>query len=440
MKASVYLHSLGCSKNQVDSELMAGVLKREKYNIVSEPQEAEVIIVNTCGFISSAKMESIEAILQLASYKEQGKCRLLLAVGCMAEKYADDMAESMPEIDALMGAGHYEDIAQLINEKLQLPESADAALTDNIYLARDFSSLGETAYIKIAEGCDNACSFCLIPQLRGRYLSRPLAEIVEEAAALAKSGVKELVLLAQDTTYYGTDLYGEPRLAQLLTQLADLPFTMIRLLYAYPTGISEQLIEVMAQRENICHYLDMPIQHSVDNILAAMNRPDSKESILAVIAGLRQAMPDIALRTTLMVGFPGESEEDFSALLAFMQEAKFDWVGAFPYYQEEDTLAATMPAQVDEESKQERLDQLMQLAANITEDKLKALIGQEMTVLVTDSAEEIYGEGWLQGRSQYQAPDVDGVIYFPGKSTNIGDIVHVRIVDNEIYDLIGEQI
>lgn len=435
---SVYLRSLGCAKNQVDSELMCGVLKKEEFQIVDDPSQAEVIIVNTCGFIESAKAESIENILDLAQYKEQGKCRLLLAVGCMAEKYADEMAESMPELDALMGVGHYEDIADLIKKQLGI-QFARMEIADNVYLERDYSQLGATAYLKIAEGCDNNCSFCLIPQLRGPYKSRPMEDIIEEAESLWRQGIKEIILLAQNTTYYGIDIYGKCQLPDLLRKLADIPFAMIRLLYAYPEGIDDELIQAMKDHGNICHYLDMPIQHSVDHILADMNRPDTHDGILNKIAMLREAMPDITLRTTVMVGFPGESDSDFQQLLDFLQEACFDWVGAFPYYQEEDTLAATMPHQVDGETKQERLDILMDCTAKITEKRLQRYIGSSLPVLVCESAAELYGDGWWAGRSQYQTPEVDGMIYFLANNAAIGDIINVRITDSDIYDLMGEQ-
>lgn len=440
IKPGVYMYSLGCSKNLVDSQLMCGVLKKEQFLLVDNPADAEVIVVNTCGFIEAAKKETIDAILELAQYKEQGKCRLLLAVGCMVQKYADDMAEAMPEIDALMGVGSYQDIGSLISSRLGLKEDIALPIQPNIYLERDFSVLDETAYLKIAEGCDNCCSFCLIPQLRGAYHSRPIEDILAEAEILLHSGVKEIVLLAQDTTYYGQDLYGKPCLAELLDKLSALPFMMIRLLYAYPDGIDQRLIEVMAGAENICHYLDMPVQHGVDHILQAMNRPDTRQSILQTIERLRQAMPDIALRTTLMVGFPGETDEDFQGLLDFMEQARFDWVGAFPYYQEEDTTAAEMDNQLSAAVKQERLDQLMLHAAHLTEAKLGGYLGRELTVLVKDNAYDIYGEGWLAGRSQYQAPEVDGMIYFHSDTANIGDIIRVKITRHEIYDLIGEQI
>jgi ribosomal protein S12 methylthiotransferase len=438
MKPTVFLHSLGCAKNLVDSELMRGILKKEGYTLVADPAEAEVIVINTCGFIESAKMETIADILELAQYKEQGNCRLLLAVGCMAEKYAAEMAEAMPELDGLMGSGRYEQIGSLISDQLGL-DKARTRLDANLYLNRDLEILGPTAYLKIAEGCDNSCSFCLIPQLRGGYHSRPMAEIIEEAAALKQAGVKELVLLAQDTTYYGLDIAGTRLLAPLLEELAKLPFNMIRVLYAYLGGIDDELIEVMRSHDNICHYLDIPVQHSSDRILAAMQRPDTKQSILETIERLRGKIPDIALRTTLIVGFPGESEADFTGLLDFLQEANFDWVGAFPYYQEDDTAAALLPEQVEGPLKQERLRVLMDKAAMITAAKLQKFVGRELEALVIDTAQDDYGEGWFAARSEYQAPEVDGVIYFPSQTAQIGDLVQLKISGSDIYDLLGAE-
>lgn len=439
MKPTVYLQSLGCAKNLVDSDLMRGVLKKDRFTLVNDPEDAEVIIINTCGFIEAAKIETIDTVLELAQYKTSGKCRLLVAVGCMVEKYAAEMAEALPELDGLMGSGHYQDIGIFINGKLGHQLSCRKFLK-NIYLERDYDCLSATAYLKIAEGCNSRCSFCLIPQLRGPYKSRPMEDIVEEAKRLYQAGVKELVLLAQDTTYYGLDIYGKRKLAELLAQVAQLPFAMIRLLYAYPEGIDETIIKVISQYTNICHYLDMPVQHGVNRILSVMNRPDTRESILKKIQLLRRVMPDIALRTTLMVGFPGESEEDFTALLAFIEEAQFDWIGAFPYCREEDTPAAELEEQIDERIKQERLDMVMNCAAQITSNKLRKYQNQILLVLVTDTAAEIYGEGWFVGRSQYQAPEVDGVIYFSSQNARIGDIVQVKITDQEIYDLIGVEL
>ena len=476
-QVTVYLLSLGCSKNLVDSEIMSGALKRSGYVITDDPAQAQVIIVNTCGFIEAAQQESIEAILDLAEYKQQGSCRLLLAVGCMVEKFAGEMAEAMPEIDGFLGVNQYQDISKLVAEKLGESEKP-APFCGDVYLLRDLPKNSATAYLKIAEGCDNRCSYCLIPQLRGGYVSRPMEDVLAEARRLLEHGAKELVVIAQDTTCYGYDLYGKESLPELLEQLAALPFAMIRLLYAYPDRISERLIQVMSEHENICHYLDMPIQHASGKILRAMGRWGDSRELLALIGRLRAAMPDIALRTTVMVGFPGEDEDDFQELLAFLAEARFDWVGCFPYYQEADTPAAEMPDQLEAEVKQERLDQVMSQAAELTAQALAGRKGAVLSVLAEGEAEEPIEElteeategstedptagsleksmedsaaesakeatvgwenRWYVGRSPYQAPEVDGLIYFNSEQpVKAGQLYQIRVTDSDIYDLIGE--
>lgn len=432
MTATVYLLSLGCAKNQVDSELMRGVLGREGYILTERPAEAEIIIVNTCGFIEAAKKESIEAILELAAYKRHGRCRLLAAVGCMAEKYAEEMREAMPEIDAIMGSQSYAQIGALLSGA-----AAGEAQPDD-YQLRALAPGAATAYLKIAEGCDNHCSYCLIPQLRGAYRSRPFAEIVAEAERLCAAGVKELVLIAQDTTKYGLDLYARPRLAELLAAVAQLPFAMIRLLYAYPDTLDDDVLVVMARHDNICHYLDLPVQHGADRVLRAMNRRVTGREILARLERIRGYLPDIALRSTMMVGFPGEKEADFATLLDFLAQARFDWLGAFPYSREDDTPAARMPEQVAEEVKQERYHAVMRQAAEITAARLRRFVGQTLTVLAEGAAEEL-GNGWYQGRSQYHAPEVDGAVFFTAsRAVKPGNLYPVRILSSDIYDLMGE--
>jgi len=433
----VYLASLGCSKNLVDSEIMCGALKQNGYALTEDPAEAQVIIVNTCGFIEAAQKESIETILDLAEYKESGVCRLLLAVGCMVEKFAAEMAESMPEIDGFLGVNRYPEIATLLNELLGRKEGASLPCGD-AYLLRELPPGSATAYLKIAEGCDNHCSYCLIPQLRGPYVSRPMEDILTEAQLLLEKGVRELVVIAQDTTCYGYDLYGRESLPELLEQLAALPFAMIRLLYVYPDRISEELIRVMQAHENICHYLDMPIQHASARVLKAMGRWGGREELLALIRRLRAAMPDIALRTTVMVGFPGETEEDFQELLEFLAEARFDWLGCFPYYQEADTPAAEMPDQLDADVKQERLDAVMRQAAELSAQALQRYVGKELTLLAEGPAED-WEPGWYAGRSAYQAPEVDGLIYFTSEApVEAGQLYQVQVTESDIYDLIGE--
>lgn len=434
-KIKVYLLSLGCAKNLVDSQVMEGALLGGGFALTDDPASAEVILVNTCGFIEAAKQEGIASLLELAEYKQSGCCRLLIAVGCMAEKYGGELLAAMPELDAVSGSQGYADIGALISAKLdlELPLPAPPA---NEFLLRQLAPGSASAYLKIAEGCDNCCSFCLIPQLRGPYRSRRQEDILEEARLLAAGGVRELVLIAQDTTRYGEDLYGANRLPQLLTELAALPFAMIRLLYAYPDRISDQLVAVMAAHGNICRYLDLPIQHGSDRILSAMGRSHGSAEIRDAVARLRAAMPDIALRTTVMVGFPGETEEDFAVLMDFLTELRFQWLGAFPYYQEEDTPAAALPQQVAAEVKTQRLDAVMRQAAEITEQSLSRWLGRSLPVLAEAEDEEA---GWYLGRSQYQAPEVDGVIriYSPEPLT-VGQIYQVRLTGQDIYDLTGE--
>ena len=435
----VYLLSLGCSKNQVDSEVMAGALKRDGYQLTDDPAQAQVIIINTCGFIEAAQQESIEAILELAEYKRVGQCRLLLAVGCMVEKFQKEMAESMPEIDGFLGVNRYQDISRLLHEGLgQDGAGGKPACPGDPYLLRDVPPGTATAYLKIGEGCSNHCAYCLIPQLRGAYQSRPLEDILVEARQLADRGVKELVVIAQDTTCYGYDRYGREMLPDLLEQLAALPFVMIRLLYAYPDRITDRLIQVMATHANICHYLDMPIQHASPTILRAMKRWGDPQTLLALVEKLRAAMPDIALRTTVMVGFPGETEADFQLLLDFLAQARLDWVGCFPYSQEADTPAAVLPGQVEPDVKQARLDQVMNLAGMMTAQALSQRVGQTVPVLAEGPMEE-GAPGWYQGRSFLQAPEVDGLIYFTSpQPVWPGDVYPVSLQQSDVYDLIGD--
>lgn len=435
---TVYLLSLGCAKNLVDSEVITGVLKRDGFLVVEDPAEADVIIINTCGFIEAAKQESIEAILNLAAMKEQGRCRLLLAVGCMPEKYAGEMLAAMPELDAVLGSQKYQQISALLQQRLGIAASP-ASLSGDAFLLRDIPASAGSAYLKIAEGCSNCCSYCLIPQLRGPYQSRPSADILAEAEQLARRGIQELVLIAQDPTCYGQDRSGEMNLAQLLSEIAKLSVPMIRLLYLYPDTITDELLQVMASHDNISSYLDIPIQHSETTVLAAMNRHSTKQGIRDVVSRIRHYLPDAALRTTVMVGFPGESEAEFEAMLQFLAEAQFDWLGAFPYYQEEDTLAATLPNQIAADVKQQRLDLVMQQAAAITSQRLQRFVGQTLPVLVEEPAEE-YGENWYRGRSHYQAPEVDGAVFFQAaQPLQAGAFANVFIRAVEVYDLIGEQ-
>ena len=436
MEHTVYLLSLGCAKNLVDAEIMSGALKRDRFVLVDDPADAETIIINTCGFIESAKIESIRSILELAEYKQNGRCRALLAVGCMPEKYADEMLESMPELDGVFGSHDYQDIgrraARLLGLELTVPE-----YQGDPFLLRDLPPGSVFAYLKIGEGCDNRCAYCLIPQLRGPYHSRPLADILTEAESLLERGVREVILIAQDTTRYGQDLPGEVDLALLVDKVAELPFDMVRVLYLYPDSISDRLLQVMAAHENVCHYLDIPIQHGSDKVLTAMNRHSSGKGILDAVRRVRRYLPDVVLRTTVMVGFPGEDEDDFRQLKELLEEARFEWLGAFPYYREDDTPAAAFDGQVDEKVKQQRLDQVMTQAAAVTEKALRRFWGRTVKVLAEAPAFE-FAEGYWQGRSEYQAPEVDGVVYFRSDSPiEYGAIYPVLIEDCRVYDLVG---
>ncbi|MBR2784289.1 MAG: 30S ribosomal protein S12 methylthiotransferase RimO [Firmicutes bacterium] len=436
MEHTVYLLTLGCAKNLVDAEVMSGALRRDRFVLVDDPAEAETIIINTCGFIESAKVESIRAILELAEYKENGRCRALLAVGCMPEKYADEMLESMPELDGVCGSHDYQHIGRLAARTLGL-ELRDAPYDGDPYLLRELPPGSVSAYLKIGEGCDNRCAYCLIPQLRGPYQSRPLADILTEARSLLEQGVREVVIIAQDITRYGSDLPGDVDLAELVDQVAGLPFDMVRLLYLYPDSISDRLLQVMAAHANVCRYLDIPIQHGSDRVLQAMHRHSTRQGILDAVARVRRFLPDAVLRTTVMVGFPGEDEEDFRQLLELLDIARFDWLGAFPYFREDDTPAAELPDQVPEEVKQQRLERVMDQAAEITAASLRRFVGRTLYVLAEAPAFD-FGEDYWQGRSQYQAPEVDGTVYFRSdEPIEYGAVYPVLIEDCQVYDLAG---
>ncbi len=434
--ANIYLLSLGCAKNLVDSELMSGIIRLQGWQLTDDPRQAQVIIINTCGFIKPAKEESIAAILDAASYKEQGSCQLLIVVGCLVEKYRDELTQEIPEIDLFLGTHEYHSIGQLIADYLK---QAAKSLPANNYLLRELAPTSATAYLKIAEGCNNRCSYCLIPQLRGQLVSRPETEIIEEARQLLERGIKELVIIAQDTTAYGKDIDGKPHLPELLEQLASLPFAWLRLLYVYPDEINQRLLEVMSAHDNICHYLDIPLQHADDQILKSMNRRSNQQQIREKITMIRRYLPDVALRTTMMVGFPGEQEQHFRHLLCFVKDTRFDWLGAFSYSREEDTVAAQLPHQVREATKQRRLKQLMELSADISTGIQSSYIGRQLQVLCEETAEEEFGDGWYKGRSSFQAPEVDGQVYFQSKTPiSAGDFVSVKITAADTYDLIGE--
>ena len=434
--------SLGCDKNLVDSEMMLGYLKRDDVSLTDEQAEADVIIVNTCAFILDAKDESIQTMLTAARYKEEGQLKALIMAGCMAERYKDEVLREIPEIDAVVGTSAYDKISAVLErvlegEKVTEFEDLNRLPVIGTETRRVRTSLAAYGYLKIAEGCDKHCTYCIIPSLRGAYRSYPMEALVNEAARMAEEGVKELILVAQETTRYGMDLYGEKRLPELLRRLCQIEdLRWIRILYCYPEEITDELIQVMAEEKKICHYLDLPIQHASDPILKRMGRRTSRRDLEEIIDKLRAAMPDIALRTTLISGFPGETEEDQDCVLDFVERIHFDRLGVFPYSQEEDTPAAAFPDQVPEEIKEARRNEIMELQQRISRDNLQHKVG---TVL------DVFVEGYLPeddvyiGRTYMDAPDVDGYLFFPGNGIELmsGSMVPVLVTEASEYDLKG---
>ena len=431
--------SLGCCKNLVDTEVMLHNLHTAGFEITPNEEEAEIIVINTCGFIESAKQEAIENILDAASLKEWGKCRHIIATGCLVERYREEVMNEMPEIDALVGIGSLDKIA----------EACEAVMRGEKYTSfndKETSSLGgdriittgpHTAYIKVSEGCDNLCTYCAIPLIRGRHRSRKIEDIVAEARDLEAMGVKEINLIAQDTTRYGLDIYGEYSLARLvraITEETNIPW--IRLLYCYPDKITDELVEELRTNDRLLKYMDIPVQHISDSVLKRMNRHGGKQLIIEAIDRLRERVPDIILRTTAMVGFPGETDEDFTELCEFVKETRFDRFGAFTFSPEEGTEAAEMEDQIDEQIKQDRYDILMQTQLTVAEEKTAERIGSVLTVLCEgyDRIAEVY-----HGRSFADAPDVDGRVYFKSASKLVpGQFVEVKILEAMDYDLVGE--
>jgi len=425
--------SLGCPKNQVDAEQMLGVLAGSGFEITPEQNEADIIVVNTCGFIESAKEESIEAILEAAKMKKEGRCSKVIVAGCLAQRYRDELLKELPEADAIIGTAEIGRIGEICRTTLggsgRVLEVSSPAMVYG--LPRLSTTPRHYRYLKIAEGCSNRCSYCAIPIIRGNFTSRPFASILDEAKMLADDGAKELVLLAQDSTAYRD---GEAGLALLLESLTRVPgVEWVRLMYAYPGRISRELMAVMAGNENICKYLDMPIQHFDDKVLAAMNRKGTSKDIRATIEGLRRRVPGIALRTSLIVGFPGETEAAFKRLLAFVKEAEFEHLGVFTFSPEEGTPASRLKPQVPADSAAERLDRLMKAQAKVSLRKNRALIGTRHRVLI-DGMEDLA----LMGRLSTQAPEIDGVVYLSETEAEPGEFVEVTITDAKEYDLMGE--
>lgn len=431
--------SLGCSKNLIDTENMMGILKEKGYGIVSEPENADIIVVNTCGFIDSAKEESIEALLDMARFKE-GRCRLLVAAGCLAQRYGEEIKKELPEVDVIVGTGSYASIAEAV-EEAEKKGFAERMGNINFPLSEEpriLTTPPYTAFIKIAEGCDRKCTYCAIPSIRGEYRSRPMEAILAEAEKMAAEGVREIILVAQDTTLYGVDLYGEKKLPELLHRLCKTErLKWVRVHYCYPEDIGDELISAFKNEEKLVKYLDIPVQHGCDSVLRRMGRRTSGEEIASVVRKLRKAVPDITLRTSIIVGFPGETEEEFEILKDFVREVKFDRMGVFAYSREEGTAAARMRGQVNEEVKEKRREEIMLLAREISLARNKGFLGRRCEVLVEgfDENQNLYF-----GRSGGESVEVDPKIYFGSlEELEEGQFVRVRIIDCDEYDLYGRQ-
>ena len=441
--------SLGCPKNLVDSETMLGLIHEENYEITNDPSEAEIIIVNTCGFIESAKEESINTILQMAEYKKSGSCKYIIVTGCLSQRYAEELFSELPEADAIAGVEVYDEIGSIIKrvmngERFIMLERSkpDVIYTSKeTFLPRILTTPSYTAYLKIAEGCDNCCSYCAIPKIRGPYRSKPMEQVLKEAKALADNGVKELIVVAQDTTRYGEDLPGgKLLLADLLKELNKIEsLKWIRVMYCYPNNFTDELIETFASLDKVCKYVDLPLQHASNRLLASMNRYDTREEVETLLAKLRKRIPGIVIRTTFIVGFPGETDADFEELKEFVEQQRFENAGVFAYSQEEGTVAGAMPNQIPDEIKQERYHELMALQAQISEEIHKDTEGHTLEVLVEGIEED--GSGLHYGRSYREAPDIDGLVFIE----NPGDIkpgcfVKVNILQGFTYESVGERI
>ena len=434
--------SLGCDKNLVDSEVMLKLLEKKGYQFTDDETEADIIIINTCCFIGDAKEESVNTILEMAEYRKSGSCKALIVTGCLAQRYQKEILDEIEEVDAVLGTATYDSIAEAVDKALGGQKELHFEDIDRLVPeqgGRVLTTGGHYAYLKIAEGCDKRCTYCIIPKLRGRFRSVPEERLLAEAEELARQGVKELILVAQETTVYGVDLYGEKRLPELLEKLAAIPgIRWIRVQYCYPEEITEELIQVIKKEPKICHYLDLPIQHASDRILKRMGRRTTQADLRRIIGRLRQEIPDICLRTTLITGFPGETEEDHEELMRFVDDCEFDRLGVFPYSPEEDTPAAAMPDQIPEEVKQDRRAELMELQQEIAFEKAEDMTGQELTVMIEG---KVADENAYVGRTYKDAPGVDGYLFLNTDETLMsGDFVRVRVTGAAEYDLIGELI
>lgn len=432
--------SLGCDKNLVDTENMLGILNDRGFTFTDDEMEAEVIAVNTCCFIHDAKQESINTILEMAEHKKDGKCKILIVTGCLAHRYQDEITKEIPEVDAFIGTSSYDKIADVIEAVLDGRTYNSIEDTDRLPLVRSkrvVTTGGYYEYLKIAEGCDKHCTYCIIPKIRGNYRSYPMDYLVEQAEALVANGAKELILVAQETTVYGTDIYGKKALPELLHKLGQIEdLKWIRILYCYPEEITDELIQVIKEEDKICNYLDLPIQHASDGILKRMGRRTSKEQLVEIIGKLRKEIPDIAIRTTLITGFPGETQEQHEELMEFVDEMEFDRLGVFTYSPEEDTPAAEMPDQIPEDVKEDRQAELMELQQEIAFDLAEEMIGREVLVMIEG---KVADENAYVGRTYKDAPNVDGLIFVESEEELMsGDFARVRITGALEYDLMGE--
>ena len=448
--------SLGCSKNLIDTEVAIGKFKDHEFNIVNDPKEADIIVVNTCGFIESAKEEAINTILEMAEYKN-GRCKFLIAMGCLVQRYYNDLVKEMPEVDLFLKIEDYnrlwDKVEELLNNDSNFEEQESnkkeqensgkikklPMFAEKEYLARTVSTGENYAYLKIGEGCSNMCTYCAIPYIRGLFVSRPMDEILEEAKMLAKKGIKEIIVIAQDTTKYGVDIYGKSMLSELLEEISKIDgIKWIRFLYSYPEGITDKLIDTVKNNEKICKYFDIPIQHISNDVLKRMNRKTSKENIEKLIAEIRNKIPDVILRTSLIVGFPGETKQDFSELYDFVEKTKFDKLGVFKYSKEENTPAAKMKNQIHYKTKEARYNKIMRMQQEISKEKLEKNIGKEMTVLI----ENVSFDGkYLIGRTKNDVPEEDGIVYIKRTEKNenlLNQFICCKIVDVSDYDLIAE--
>ncbi|HEY8342460.1 MAG TPA: 30S ribosomal protein S12 methylthiotransferase RimO [Calditerricola sp.] len=438
MTEKVAIVTLGCEKNLVDSDIMSRLIEEKGYQRVASPAEATVCIVNTCGFIDAAKEESIQTILDIADYKETGQLKALIVAGCLTQRYKETLMQEMPEIDGIVGTGDFDKIADIIEEALaghKPVRVGNPVFSYERVWRRNVPKGTATAYLKIAEGCDNRCTFCIIPQLRGPFRSRSFESIVEEARLLAEQGVKELCLIAQDLTNYGVDRYGRHALPELIQRVAEVDgIAWIRLHYMYPGAFTDELLEVIATTPKVCKYIDMPLQHSEDRILKRMLRPGRQRDIRELIAKIRERIPDVALRTSIIVGFPGETEEEFERLCAFVREIQFDRLGVFTYSQEEGTPAARLPDQIDEETKERRASTLMEIQREVAARRSQRFIGKVLPVLIEryDGRNDVF-----IGRTEYDAPEIDGEVFVTGYRGEPGQIVPVRITHAHDYDLTG---